>query len=306
MSSKQPRNMAASIKQRLYNVAKERGDDFNFLITRYAVERLLYRLSQSKYADDFVLKGAMLFHFGAGILPHRPTLDVDLMGRGSSEPTRLKRIFQELCEVEVAEDGLVFPKKNVQAGRIREGQDYEGVRLRLEAQMGSALIPFQVDVGFGDASTPLPQKKNLTTILEFPAPHLLIYPWETVIAEKFQALVDLGINNTRMKDFFDLHYLAMTLAIDGETFASAIQATFRRRATPLPEMVPVGLSPSFCEDPTKQIQWRAFITRMRIDASKESLVKAIGKLREFLMPPVEALAQKKSFKKKWKLGGPWK
>jgi hypothetical protein len=230
MSARPPRDAAASVKQRLLNLATQRGEDFNFLLTRYAVERLLYRLAQSAYDSQFVLKGAMLFHLRSGTLPHRPTRDVDFLGRGSPTPARLKQMFRELCTAQVVDDGLVFNKHSVRAEPIREEQDYEGVRLQLEARMGSARLPVQVDVGFGDALTPPPKREHLATLLDFPAPYLLICPWETVIAEKFQALVDLGMANSRMRDFFDLHYLATTLHLDGSTLATAIQATFTRRA----------------------------------------------------------------------------
>lgn len=220
MSPREIRDVAASAKQRLLNLARERGEDFNFLPTRYGVERLLYRLDRSKHAEEFVLKGAMLFHMGPDPLPHRATRDVDLLGKGPPEPARLV-----------------------------EEQEYEGVRMQLQARMGSARVPVQVDVGFGDALTPPPKRQPQAVLLDFPAPRLLTCPWETVIAEKFEALVDLGMANSRMKDLFDLTYLSATLALDGAV---------------------------------------------------------LGKLRDFLMPPVEALVQEWPFKKKWSPGGPWR
>lgn len=305
MSARPPRNAAASVKQRLFNLATQGKEDFNFLLTRYAVERLLYRLDQSAYRNQFVLKGAMLFHLKAGTLPHRPTRDVDFLGRGDPTPARLEKVFQEICRVPVVDDGLAFDEHSVRAERIREEQEYEGVRTKVTGRMGSARIPVQIDVGFGDALTPLPKREALATLLDFPAPRLLICPWETVIAEKFQTLVDRGMANSRMRDFFDLHYFAATLSFEGATFTAAIQATFERRRTPLPAKVPVGLSPAFGTDPAKQTQWRAFVGRLRLDPKKRSLGEVIEGLRVFLMPPVEALTQKRPFQMMWPPGGPW-
>jgi hypothetical protein len=308
MSPRETRDVAASVKQRLLNLARERGEDFNFLLTRYGVERLLYRLDQSKHAEEFVLKGAMLFHLGPDPLPHRPTRDVDLLGKGSPEPARLVEVFREVCAVKVVDDGLVFDEKSVRGARIREEQEYEGVRMHLQARMGPARVPVQVDVGFGDALTSSPKRRPLAVLLDFPAPRLLTCPWETVIAEKFEALVDLGMATSRMKDLFDLAHLSATLALDGAVLARAIEATFKRRKTPLPAEAPVGLSPAFGSDAAKQMQWRAFVRRLRSGGGQEtdSLDAVIRKLREFLMPPVEALVHKGSFKRKWPPGGPWR
>jgi len=306
MSSRPSRNTAASVKQRLLNLAVARGEDFNFLLTRYAVERLLYRLARSAHGGRFVLKGAMLFHLKAGALPHRPTRDVDFLGRGDPTPAKLVQVFRDICAAPVVADGLAFNAQSVRAERIREEQEYEGVRMRLEARTGSARIPVQVDVGFGDALTPRPKRERLATLLDFPAPRLLICPWETVIAEKFQALVDLGMANSRMRDFFDLQYLAATQRFDGATLAAAIQATFARRRTPLPKEMPVGLSPAFGADAAKQPQWQAFVGRLRLDAGNRSLGEVLERLRAFLMPPVEALARRQPFRMTWLPRGPWR
>jgi predicted nucleotidyltransferase component of viral defense system len=298
--------MAASVKQRLLNLAKERNEDFNFLLTRYASERLLYRISRSKYARDFVLKGAMLFHLASRQLPHRPTRDVDLLGKGAPELSRLEQVFREIMQVRVAGDGLAFLAESVRAERIREEDEYAGIRLRMESRMGSARITLQVDVGFGDAPVPAPRQETLATLLDFPSPRLLVYPWETVIAEKFQVMVDLGMANSRMKDYFDVRHLSRTLSFDGDTFARAIQATFERRRMALPADVPVGLSAAFSGDAAKQAQWRAFARRIGGGDAALSLGGVVEELRRFLLPPVEALVQERRFEKKWPPGGPWR
>jgi len=197
------RNTAASVKQRLLNLSKERHEDFNFLLTRFAAERFLYRLHRSRHARAFVLKGAMLFHLRAGRLPHRTTRDVDLTARGSPDLESQTASFQEICAVRVVRDGLLFLDESVRVDRIQAEEEYQGVRVHLEARLGSARIPLQVDVAFGDVLTPPPRRVRLKTLLEFPAPILFVCPWETVVAEKLQALVELGMANSRMKDFFD-------------------------------------------------------------------------------------------------------
>jgi hypothetical protein len=298
--------MAASIKQRLLNLARERREDFNFLLARYAIERLLYRLDRSGRGDDFVLKGSMLFHLGPTPIPHRPTQDVDLMGKGSPDLARMRTLFKGLCTLPVADDGLVFVEGTVRAERIREEEEYEGIRIRVEARLGSARIPVQVDVGFGDALTPRPRRERLATLLELPPPHLRVCPWETMIAEKFQALAALGMANSRMKDFFDLDYLSRTLAFDGLVLARAIRSTFERRRTPLPGEVPLGLSAAFGEDPEKVAQWRAFIRRTRLTERSGSLGAVMGRLRDFLMPPAKASIEERPFRMEWPPSGPWR
>jgi len=305
MSPRPLKNITVSVKQRLLNLARERGEDFNFLLTRYVIERLLYRISESEHSHDFVLKGAMLFHLGSSGLPHRPTRDIDLSGKGPPDIVKEEDIFRHICATAVEDDGVIFVKESIQAERIRDEELQEGIRLHIDARMGSARLPVQVDVGFNDAITPAPKLKRLATLLDHPAPRLLVCPWDTVIAEKFQVLVDLGIANSRMKDYFDLRYLATTLSLDGVTLTRAIKATFARRQTPLPPATPMGLSQAFAQDQGKQTQWRAFARRLKLSAGEDSLGEVMEKLRSFLMPPVEALIQKRPFKMKWPPGGPW-
>jgi len=306
MSPRERRNFAASVKQRLLNLAGERGEDFNFLLTRYGIERLLYRLSQSDHAGEFILKGAMLFHLASKQVPHRATRDLDLLGKGAPDLPRLENVFREIIRTRVDDDGLVFLDEGFRAERIRAEDEYAGVRLHVEARMAAARIPIQVDIGFGDAPVPAPRKEVLAALLEFPAPRLLIYSWETVIAEKFQALADLGMANSRMKDYFDLRHLSATLPFDGDTLARAIQATFERRRMPLPREVPTGLTKVFGDDPAKQVQWKAFLGKLRLDPLAMPLDRVVEQLRSFLMPPVEALIREQAFAKSWSPGGPWR
>jgi hypothetical protein len=208
-----------------------------------------------------VLKGAMLFVVWDGT-PHRPTRDVDFLGSGESTPDAVADAFRAACAVDAEPDGLTFDPLAVRAEPIRDRQEYGGVRVTLAALLGTARIPLQVDVGFGDAVTPAPAWATFPPLLpDLPAPRVRAYPAETVVAEKLQAAVALGIANTRLKDFYDLWLLAGTREFDGEVLARAIGATFLRRGTPLPATPPTALRSEFTRDPEKQQQWRAFLSR---------------------------------------------
>ena len=304
MSPERPRNLAASVRQRLLNRARERGEDFNYLLTRYANERLLFRLAESTHRDQFVLKGATLFELWHDAV-HRATRDVDLLGMGEPAVDRMQKTFQELCKVDVESDGLDFLDESARAERIRDGQAYGGVRVRLVADLDGARIPVQVDIGFGDAVTPGVVDAEFPTLLDFPAPRLRVYPRETVVAEKFEAVVRLGIANTRMKDFYDLWAMATTFDFTGESLAAALAATFQRRGTPLPIEAPVALRPEFSADSGKRTQWSAFSERVDISpaASLESVIEV---LRRFLLPPASAAAEGNPFNQEWSAGGAWR
>lgn len=197
MTGPGPRNLPASVRQRLLNLARERGEDFNFLLTAYGMERLMYRLGQSPYRRDFVLKGAMLFRAWSGAT-YRPTRDLDLLGRGEAAVARLVRIFEEVWQAAVPADGLELEAGSIRGEEIREAQEYGGIRIRMTALLGNARISLQVDVGFGDAVTPAAKEITIPALLDTPAPVLYAYPPESVVAEKFQAMVTLGVANTRM------------------------------------------------------------------------------------------------------------
>jgi predicted nucleotidyltransferase component of viral defense system len=283
------KNIAASVRQRLYNRASERGENFNLVVPRYAVERLLYRLSQSQYAKEFVLKGAQLFYVWTES-PHRTTRDLDLLRYGNSAILELETIFRNICQQPVEQpDGIVFLSDTVHGEQIREEAEYIGVRIRFVYRLGEIKGALQVDVGFGDAVTPSPQMVEFPVLLDFPAPRLKAYPREAMIAEKFQAMVTLGINNSRMKDFFDLSVLAEAFHFDGETLRQAIEATFKRRQIALPNEVPLALTPDFAEDENKQKQWRAFLNKNRLQPAKADLVGVVETIHKFLMPPILAL-----------------
>ena len=254
------RNMAASVRARLLNRARDSRQDFNLVLTRYAIERLLYRISVSPYADQFLLKGALLFDLWFDI-PHRPTRDADFLGFGSAALPRIERIFRELCTQE-SDDGVVFTPESVKVSDIRKEANYDGVRVIMLGLIDGARCHVQIDIGFGDAVTPDPEEVDYPVILEdFAAPRLRVYPRYTVVAEKFEALTSLGIANSRMKDYFDLWILARHSDFDGTTLSRAVQATFDRRNTPLRLDPPLGLTDTFANDSQKNTQWRAFLKK---------------------------------------------
>jgi Nucleotidyl transferase AbiEii toxin, Type IV TA system len=226
------KNIPASIRQKLLNLARERNEDFGLILTKYGLERILFRLSKSKYREVFILKGALLFELWTE-QRYLPTQEADFLAKRDNSPERFVRIFQEISTVEVEDDGLRFDPKTVKAERIKEDADYEGVRVSFTAFLEKGQVPIQIDIGFGDAITPGPVETEYPTLLDLPSPHLLAYPRETVVSEKLEAMVRLGIANSRMKDFHDLHSLSITFEFYGKTLTEA-RATFKQRGTDLP------------------------------------------------------------------------
>ena len=297
------KNVAASVHARLLDRARKEGRPFQELLEYYAMERFLYRLSMSGHADRFVLKGALMLRVwdaAAG----RPTRDIDLLGHVDNSLENLARIVVEVCEAKVEPDGLDFKAASVRAERIKEDADYEGVRVRFRGFLGKARVPMQIDVGFGDVVVPEPAVVAYPTLLEFPGPRLRAYPRETVIAEKFEAMVKLGTLNSRMKDFFDIWLMARQFDFDGPLLARAVTSTFENRKTAI-DPSPVALTPSFSESPNPQAQWRAFLRRGRFTTAPESLVEVVKEIGGFLLP-VAAGSIAGSFESTWNAPGPWR
>lgn len=292
-----------SVRDRLLNRKRETGENYEALLVRYALERLLYRLGQSELRDQFVLKGAYAFLIWQGDL-HRPTRDLDLLGYGT--PDQLEEVFQRLCRMDdVPEDGVRFDAESVEVAPIREVDEYGGMRVRLDATLGSAELRLQVDVGFGDTVVPSPEDTSFPSLLDFPAPEVRAYSRPTVVSEKLHGLVTLGITNTRMKDFYDLWYLSHTFGFEGSILAKAIQSTFERRETDLLPSRPQALSDAFAEDEQKQQQWAAFLDRARLGSTAPDLKMVIEHLDAFLWPPLKASRREDPFREHWTPGGPW-
>lgn len=277
-------DLAASVRARLLNIAKAQRADFNQVLVRFALERLLYRVGASAHADRFLLKGALLFNLWYD-MPHRPTRDADLLGFGPSGLEDMRGTFRDIAEVHVA-DGITFDPGSVQVEEIRKEAGYGGVRVLVTGELARARCRTQVDIGFGDAVTPAPILAVYPVLIAgFPAPRLRVYPAYTVVAEKLHAIVLLGMANSRVKDYLDLAVLLQREALDAQTLALAVAATFARRETALPVTVPIGLSDEFASDPSRQTLWRAFLRKNDLQASP--LADTVGLLRERLWPVLQ-------------------
>lgn len=274
------RNTSASVRARLLNKAKKDGVDFQLLLTRFALERLLYRLSISAEKDHFLLKGALLFDLWYDV-PLRPTRDIDLLGFGLAEIPHLITVFEDLCNLMVA-DGIFFDGKSIKAEEIRKEANYSGIRVTLVGLIDGARCPIQVDVGYGDAVTPAPESARYPVMFDdMPAPHLRVYPRYTVVAEKLEAIISLGMANSRMKDYFDLWVILRDAQLDLATLEQAVFATLNRRGTINPKIIPIGLSEQFSADGQKNMQWNAFVKRNKLNA--DTLSATVKYLRDALI-----------------------
>lgn len=291
-------NQAASIHARLAELRAKTGEDYNLLLVRFTLERLLYRLSRSRHRDQFILKGAMLFAVWDGEL-HRATRDLDLLGFGHPTRERITAVFRELCSVEVEPDGVVLDPSSVFCEEIRGQEEYLGIRAKMRATIGKAIMPLQVDIGFGDALVVGPEDITFPVLLDMAAPNLRAYARETVVAEKLEAIVRFGMLNSRFKDYFDLHYLAQNSTFEGDTLAKSIAATFGCRGTELPAALPTGLTPTFSGDPAKTRGWQAFWLKTGLKSECPPLPNVCRFLAEFLELPLEAAAKKQFLPANW-------
>ncbi len=281
------RDVAASVRARITNEARKADRPFQEVLTHFTLERFLYRLSRSPHGDRFVLKGGLLLRAWEGPVS-RPTRDADLLGYGDPSIDGLVRVMREVCAVPVEPDGLRFDPDAVRGERTRPDEEYQGVQLHLVGHLGQARTTFKVDVGFGDAVVPGPVELDYPTILDLPAPRLRAYTRESVVAEKFQAMVSLGEVNSRFKDFYDVWFLAQRHPFDATTLGAAISVTFARRGTALPAE-PTPLSAAFGEDPPRQTQWAAFLRRTAPPEAPVGFADVVTGLRQFLQPLVTAL-----------------
>lgn len=301
MSAKNVKNNAASVRQRLLNRARSDRRPFNELLQYYAMERFLYRLSQSEHAERFILKGALMLR--AWQSPEfRPTMDIDFLGRTSNEEAVIAVQVRDILAVAIAPDGLVFDPASIQTERITEDADYEGIRVRFRGGLDTARVHMQIDIGFGDVVYPEARESDLPTMLDDPAPRLLCYSRESAIAEKFEAMVKLGELNSRMKDFYDIWLLSRQFDFVGENLAEAIRLTFNRRGTLFPDVI-VAFSEVFVEN--KQTQWAAFHKRLRQDHVPQDFSEVVLAIEEFIEPLAAALSSGWAAPQRWPTPGPW-
>lgn len=282
------KDLAASVRARLLNIAKSEGSNFNQLLVRYALERFLYRLSQSAHTDRFLLKGALLFTLWYG-MPHRPTRDADLLGFGPSDLQSIVQTFRDIAAITV-DDGITFDPESVTAEDIRKEAGYAGARVVITGELAKARCKTQIDIGFGDAVTPGPVQSEYPVLLDdFPAPRLRTYPLYTVISEKLHAIALLGMTNSRVKDYFDLSVMLDRESLNMNTLAQAISATFTRRGMAVPTDLPMGLSDEFAADPSRQALWAAF-TRKN-DLAMIPLADVVTRIRSALEPAMGLAAR---------------
>jgi hypothetical protein len=304
MTKRRPVNdLPASVRQRLYNNAQNTGRPFQEVLQYFVMERFLYRLAQSEYADRFVLKGALMFT--AWHAPTtRPTMDIDLLTRMNNSVDAILPVIRSICETAVEPDGVVIDIPSLQGRVIKEDADYEGVRVTFRASLDHAMVRMQLDLGFGDVVTPAPTLADYPTILEFSAPRLLGYSRETAIAEKFEAMVKLGRLNSRLKDFYDLWMLSRQFDFDGQLLALAIRQTFENRRTEL-VLPPVAFTPAFTGDAGKMSQWRGFLKKTVLDGAPDELPEAVEAIAAFLMPVAKSVVSGEAAPGKWVAPGPW-
>jgi len=304
MKNRPLKNVAASVRERLSMLRRESGRDYQGLMVQYALERLLYRLSVSPYRERFLLKGAILFTIWQGA-PHRMTRDLDLLGFGEASIETLVRVFREICTHSVDDDGVIFDAASVKGGEIRAEALYVGVRITLTALLDSARLPLQIDVGFGDDFRGIPDEVTMPSLLGMPAARIRAYRRETVIAEKLEAMVTLGLQNSRLKDYFDLWFLGHRFPFDGEALAVSIKGTFARRQTKVPAGLPRGLTAQYSSDPARLAAWNGFWRKTGISGEKPSLEAVVQFIAEFLGPVLHAVQSDGEFHGTWPSSGPW-
>lgn len=304
MSGRATEGPAESIRQRLRNALRSRGEDVTLGLSRYAVERFLYRLGRSNHRERFVLKGATLFAIWG--TAYRPTRDVDFTGYGSSDPEDVIGAFREICNTADDVDELVFDTEAITAEPIRDGSEYDGLRIRIRARLGESDIPIQVDVGFGNAIVPGPEEKEYRTILGDPPPRILAYPPESVVAEKTHAMVLLGQRNSRFKDFYDIYAIAGAFRFERTTLVQAVKATFDRRRTPVQAALPEALAAPFYADGSRASQWRAYVTRNGLSDAPADFAQVGERVVSFLRPVWADLDSGSASSGDWRDGGPWR
>jgi len=291
----------------LLNAAKAKGDEFESFLVRYACERFLYRLGNSALRERCILKGAGLLTLWMGD-PYRTTRDLDFLAFGSSDEASVRRTMESICAVPCPEDGLRFDLSSMVLSSIRADEEYQGQRVVLRVYLGTARIRLQVDFGFGDAITPGPEEAEFPTLLrDLPGPRLRTYPRVATVAEKFQAMVQLGRRNSRMKDFHDIWALSSQFPFDGGLLRNAVAACFERRATAWSPETPDVLGSEFYGDAELRARWGAYTRAGGFRTAPPASFEPIGsRLQDFLRPVREHILAGSRFDMNWAAGGPWR
>jgi predicted nucleotidyltransferase component of viral defense system len=305
MTREKKSNIPASILARLLVRSKKTGDEYQTVLTAYVCERFLFRLAASPVRDRFVLKGAMLLRIWSDH-PYRMTRDLDLLRRGDPTAEAIARDIESICRMPVDPDGLDFDTKSIQLEAIRAEDEFVGTRVTMRVYCGKARIALQVDIGVGDTVYPAPRLEQYATLLDMPEPEVFAYAPESVIAEKLEATLVLGERNSRIKDFFDLRYLAQNFTFDRTILVEAIRSTFARRNTPIPPDDPIGLTDAYWENPMRPAQVRAFARRSGLEADTGNGKEILAVIRPFLIPVLDDLRRGIAEEGTWPPGGPWR
>lgn len=304
MNNQNSANVASSIHQRLLNLRDDMKLDFSLILKRYAAERFLFRLSQSKFKELFILKGALIFEVWMNRLP-RATKDIDFLGMMDDSPKKLMNILRHICDMDMPLEGLKFDERSIRIEEIREEQPYKGWRVGMAAALGKSKIDMQIDIGFGDAAFPKPRLVKYPTLLNMPAPRIRVYAPETAVAEKMEAIIRLDFLNSRMKDFYDLYIMSKNLDFNGSILQKAVQATFKRRRTQIPQTAPLAFTEDFYNYSDKLVQWKAFLNRSAIKDISDNFRDIIHDIKIFLQPLLLAASEGTDFNRLWKKGGQW-
>ena len=295
---------AESIRHRLRNTLRARGEDVSLGLQRYASERFLYRLGRSVHRERFVLKGATLFAIWG--TAYRPTRDLDFTAYGDPEVGAVLSALRDICNTPDDVDALIFETDTITTQPIRDGSEYPGLRIILTARLGESVAKVQLDLGFGNAIVPGPEEVEYRSLLGDPSPRIRAYPQESVVAEKLHAMVTLGEQNSRYKDFYDMHTMANAFTFERSTLVEAVRATFERRATPISADLPVALRATFFSSEARAAQWRAYVTRNGLARVPEDFASVGERVGEFLQPIWESLNSEDPARGNWSPGGPWR
>ena len=298
-------NLPASVYQRLLNLDPARTYDFTPVLRRYAFERWLYRLGKSNYTESFVMKGAMLFVLWTSDLP-RTTMDLDLLGIGNLTEAGLRRVFSKIGRMKVEPDGLTFDADAMVVEPIHDEAEYHGLRIKFMIRLGNIRIPLQVDIGIGDSVWPEPVYVHYPTLLDMPAPRIRAYRKETTIAEKLDAILELGMVNSRMKDFYDIAVLGDLFSFRGAELQGAVRVSLKRRMLTSLSELPIAFTDEFAQDKDKNVQWGAFLRRLGKSSVDMPLRQVVIKIRKFLLPVLHSLSARTVFNEVWEPGGPWR
>lgn len=276
-------NFGASVRARLLAVAQRENVQFEYILLRYALERFLYRLGLSEYADRFILKGATAFAVWLGPFC-RVTRDVDVEAFGNISTEELISVFKNVCLIPYEEDAVEFDVGTISCEDIKKDDKYPGRRIRFNASVGGARVTSQFDVAVGDSVYPIAEKMEYPTLLDHESPKLKIYPRYTVVAEKFSTMIHRGLLNSRIKDYYDIWLLSESFSFDGNILQEAISRTFLRRNVEIPNQLPLAFSIEFYNQPSREAQWRSFIRQSGVDKAPRSLEEAVNQIWRFLSP----------------------